>query len=81
MTGTVGTEKGTMIRTRVKDIRISGRNTQGVTLMKTQNDKIISVAIVKSEEEQNEENIENNNDIVNNNNSAVENQSNIDNNK
>ena len=77
------TEKGTMIRTRVKDIRISGRNTQGVTLMKTQDDKIISVAIVKSEEEQNEENTENNGDTVdnNNNNSSVEKQNNIENDK
>ena len=44
------TEKGVIIRTKVKDIRISGRNTQGVTLMRTE-DKIISVAVAKSEEE------------------------------
>lgn len=44
------TDKGTVIRTKVKDIRISGRNTQGVTLMRTE-DKIISVALAKSEEE------------------------------
>ena len=42
------TDKGTVIRTKVKDIRISGRNTQGVTLMRTE-DKIISVAIAKTE--------------------------------
>ena len=42
------TDKGTVIRTKVKDIRISGRNTQGVTLMRTE-DKIISVAVAKTE--------------------------------
>ncbi len=59
------TEKGTVIRTKVKDIRISGRNTQGVTLMRTE-DKIISVALAKSEEEvveNNENNNDNNEDI------------------
>lgn len=49
------TEKGVVIRTKVKDIRISGRNTQGVTLMRT-NDKIISVALAKTEEEQDNSN-------------------------
>ncbi|MDR1499079.1 MAG: DNA gyrase subunit A, partial [Rickettsiales bacterium] len=44
------TDKGTVIRTKVIDIRISGRNTQGVTLMRTE-DKIISVALAKSEDE------------------------------
>jgi DNA gyrase subunit A len=38
------TEKGTVLRTSVKNIKISGRNTQGVTLMRTE-DRIISVAI------------------------------------
>ena len=45
------TDKGVVIRTKVKDIRISGRNTQGVTLMKTDN-KIISVAIAKSDNDE-----------------------------
>lgn len=45
------TDKGTIIRTKVKDIRISGRNTQGVILMKSE-DKIVSVAIAKSEKEE-----------------------------
>jgi DNA gyrase subunit A len=45
------TDKGIIIRTKVKEIRISGRNTQGVTLMKT-NDKIISVAIAKSSDDE-----------------------------
>lgn len=48
------TEKGIVIRTKVRDIRISGRNTQGVTLMRT-DDKIISVALAKSEEERNDD--------------------------
>ena len=44
------TDKGTVIRTRVKDIRISGRNTQGVTLMKAgENEKVVSVAKVETE--------------------------------
>ena len=46
------TNKGTVIRTRVSDIRISGRNTQGVTLMKANEDeKVVSVAKVEAEEE------------------------------
>ena len=48
--------KGTVIRTRVKDIRISGRNTQGVTLMKaTEDEKVVSVAKIEAEEENMEE--------------------------
>ena len=46
-------DKGTVIRTRVKDIRISGRNTQGVTLMKSENEKVVSTArIIVDEEEE-----------------------------
>ena len=56
------TDKGVVIRTKVKDIRISGRNTQGVTLMKTE-DKIISVALAKTDN--NQENIEENNEELN----------------
>ena len=49
-------DKGTVIRTRVKDIRISGRNTQGVTLMKANEDeKVVSVAKVEAEENEGEE--------------------------
>jgi len=45
-------DKGTVIRTRVKDIRISGRNTQGVTLMKSgENEKVVSVAKVDTDSE------------------------------
>lgn len=53
------TDKGTVIRTNIKDIKISGRNTQGVTLMRT-NDKVISVAIAKSETD----NVETTNDEI-----------------
>ena len=46
------TNKGTVIRTRVSDIRISGRNTQGVTLMRANDDeKVVSVAKIEIEEE------------------------------
>ena len=49
-------DKGTVIRTKVKDIRISGRNTQGVTLMKASEDeKVVSVAKVEAEENEGEE--------------------------
>ncbi len=44
------TDKGTVIRMRAADIRISGRNTQGVTLMKSE-DKVVSMAIAKTEKE------------------------------
>lgn len=64
------TEKGTVIRTKVKDIRISGRNTQGVTLMRTE-DRIISVALAKSEEK-NEEKDEDENGVENDGNESAE---------
>lgn len=38
------TDKATVIRTRVKDIRVAGRNTQGVTILKTgKGEKVVSV--------------------------------------
>ena len=36
--------RGTLIRTDVSTVRITGRNTQGVTLMKAKNEKVVSVA-------------------------------------
>ena len=65
------TDKGVVIRTKVKDIRISGRNTQGVTLMKTE-DRIISVALAKTDNSQ--ENIEENNEepVINEENKGTE---------
>ncbi len=38
------TDKGTLIRTEVGSVRISGRNTQGVTLIKTKDETLVSVA-------------------------------------
>jgi DNA gyrase subunit A len=38
------TDKGTLIRTEIGSVRISGRNTQGVTLIKTKNETVVSVA-------------------------------------
>ncbi|WP_409227365.1 DNA gyrase subunit A [Gudongella sp. SC589] len=38
------TMNGTIIRLAIKDITIMGRNTQGVTLMRTKEDKIVAVA-------------------------------------
>ena len=65
------TDKGVVIRTKVKDIRISGRNTQGVTLMKTE-DRIISVALAKTDNSQ--ENTEESNEelVTNEENKGVE---------
>ncbi len=50
------TDQGKMIRTTVADIRIAGRNTQGVTIFKVgKNEKVVSVARI---EESDEEDIE-----------------------
>jgi DNA gyrase subunit A len=38
------TNKGTLIRTEVGTVRITGRNTQGVTLIKTKDEMVVSVA-------------------------------------
>jgi DNA gyrase subunit A len=38
------TNKGTLIRTEVGSVRITGRNTQGVTLIKTKDETVVSVA-------------------------------------
>ena len=38
------TNKGTLIRTEVSSVRVTGRNTQGVTLIKTKDEKVVSVA-------------------------------------
>ncbi len=38
------TNKGTLIRTEVASVRITGRNTQGVTLIKTKDETVVSVA-------------------------------------
>ncbi len=38
------TDKGTLIRTEVETVRITGRNTQGVTLIKAKDETVVSVA-------------------------------------
>jgi DNA gyrase subunit A len=38
------TNKGTLIRTEVQSVRITGRNTQGVTLIKAKDETVVSVA-------------------------------------
>ncbi len=51
------TDKGKLIRCKVTDIRVAGRNTQGVTILKTdQNEKVVSVAKVpKSNDDEDRE--------------------------
>ncbi len=42
------TDKATLIRTPVKDIRVAGRNTQGVTILKTaEGEKVVSASRIK----------------------------------
>lgn len=50
------TDRGMVIRTSIRDIKISGRNTQGVTLMRT-DDRVISVALARNESEDDKEKI------------------------
>jgi len=50
------TEKGMIVRSPIKDIRTTGRSTQGVRLMKLdKGDKIASVAKIVPEDEESEE--------------------------
>src|SRR5687768_16422989 len=47
------TDQGKMIRTTVGDIRIAGRNTQGVTIFNvSENEKVVSVARIDESEEE-----------------------------
>jgi DNA gyrase subunit A len=47
------TDQGKMIRTTVADIRIAGRNTQGVTIFNVSgNEKVVSVARIDESEEE-----------------------------
>ena len=51
------TDTGTIIRLNVKDISVLGRSTQGVTLMRTNEGKVVSIEkITEEEKEENEEN-------------------------
>ncbi len=56
------TNKGTLIRTNVADVRVTGRNTQGVTLIKTKisNEKVVSVARIAKNEDEDIDELENN---------------------
>jgi DNA gyrase subunit A len=46
------TDRGTMIRCPIKDVRIAGRSTQGVTIFrKSDNEKIVSIALIPLSEE------------------------------
>lgn len=46
------TNKGTLIRTEVESVRITGRNTQGVTLIRTSDETVVSVARIAGNEEE-----------------------------
>lgn len=46
------TENGTIIRLEVKDINVLGRTTQGVTLMRTNEGKVVSIETISPEEEE-----------------------------
>jgi DNA gyrase subunit A len=47
------TDQGKVIRTTVGDIRITGRNTQGVTILKVgTNETVVSVAKIDESEEE-----------------------------
>ncbi|MCE9638284.1 MAG: DNA gyrase subunit A [Planctomycetes bacterium] len=45
------TEKGMVVRSRIADVRVIGRNTQGVRLMNVEDDdRVVSIGLVESEE-------------------------------
>ena len=46
------TDNGTLIRTKIDNVRVSGRNTQGVTLIKTTSEKVSSVARIAGSQEE-----------------------------
>ena len=48
------TDNGTVIRIPAKDVSVLGRNTQGVTLMRTNDGgKIVSIETISPDEEEN----------------------------
>ena len=49
------TDTGTIIRLKVSDISILGRVTQGVTLMRTNEGKVVSIETISSEDKEGEE--------------------------
>ena len=46
------TDTGTIIRMKVSEISVLGRSTQGVTLMRTNDGKVVSIAAIEHEEEE-----------------------------
>lgn len=48
------TQSGQLIRCPVGDIRVAGRNTQGVTIFKTKTEKVVSVARISIDDEKEE---------------------------
>ena len=46
------TDTGTIIRLKVAEISILGRSTQGVTLMRTNDGKVVSITTLEPEEEE-----------------------------
>ena len=49
------TDSGTIIRINVSEVNILGRSTQGVTLMRTNEGKVVSIETVESENEEKQE--------------------------
>ena len=48
------TDTGTIIRMKVEEISILGRSTQGVTLMRTNDGKVVSIETIEPENEDEE---------------------------
>ena len=48
------TDNGTIIRLNVKDISILGRSTQGVTLMRTNEGKVVSIETIAPDDNEGE---------------------------
>ena len=59
------TNKGTVIRCPVRDVRISGRATQGVTVFRTSGSEyVVSAEKIPGEEEEQDEQINENGEVV-----------------
>ena len=60
------TDGGKIIRTPVRDVRIAGRSTAGVTLFRTaENEKVVSaIAIEGASDEETSENVANETDAI-----------------
>ena len=48
------TDTGTIIRLKVSDISVLGRSTQGVTLMRTNEGKVVSIETIQNEDKEEE---------------------------